>query len=169
MGYLVKLPTYEFASKVADFTWQEVLTAVERKVVSRQFAIEHAMAKLAVMDEYPDALVELASLSKSDDIHPFIDELAEGEDSVSNVNEKLLFLVLSWLFETKDTYDDPLSVVEEIYADFDYPDSISGFIRYMPSDEPDLGSFEKNSARLIDKWKSFIDDQSEVYDLRKQV
>lgn len=163
MGYLVKLPTYEFASSLASFTWKEVLTAIERQFVSRQFAIDHALAKLAVMDEYPDALVELASLSKGDDIHPFIDELAVSDESTSDTDSKLLFLVLSWLFKTKDSYDDPLAVVEEIYADFDYPESISGFIRYMPSEEPDLGSVESNCARLVEKWKSFIDEQSEVY------
>lgn len=163
MGYLHKFPTYEFASKIVCFNWREVLTAIERQFVSRQFAIDFAMAKLAVLDEYPDALVDLASLNKNDDIHPFIDNLAVLDEAPNDAEEKLLYFVLAWLYETKDSYDDPLSIVEEVYADFDYPEHISGFIKYMPSDEPDLGSVEKNCARLVEMWNHFLEEQSVIY------
>ncbi|MBE0367039.1 DUF2247 family protein [Pseudoalteromonas aurantia] len=163
MGYLVTLPTYEFAVRLASYSWGELLSAVERQIVSRQFVIEHAMAELIVMEKYPDALLELASLNKGDDIHPYIDDLVENEVSVSDVDEKVLFLVLSWLFETKELYDEPLAIVEEIYADFDYPECISGFIRYMPSEEPSLGTVEENKLRLIGKWESYIDEKYREY------
>ena len=161
MGDLIKLVPYEFASKRVTLTWAEILTAIKRKMVARQFAIEWAMAELAVKDQYPTALLELASLSKNDDIYPFIEQLAEQQQLINN--DKLLFLVLSWLYETKDSYDDPLAVVETIYADFNYPSSICEFVRYMPCDEADLGCADKNHQRLIDKWKSFIDQQSQVF------
>jgi hypothetical protein len=43
-----------------------------------------------------------------------------------------IFLLLSFLFEHQENYDDPLEIVEELYADFNYPEEISSLVRYMP-------------------------------------
>jgi len=158
MGYLTHLLSYEFVSKRVDMAWSEVLNAIEKQFASRQFAIEYAMAELLLVDEYPQALLELASLDKGDDIHPYIDELAAMEPVLpeKECSDKLLYLVLAWLHEHIENYPDPLGVIEEVYADFDYPEQISGFVRYMPLEEPDLGSVEKNNARLYEKWKLYL-------------
>lgn len=161
MDYLKTLPSHEFASKLIKLTWHDVWGAVSRKIVSRQFAVEHALSEWERLDEYPDVLVDLASLGKGGDIHPYIDELVAMEQGQpeNEGNEKLLYLVLSWLYETRDSYSDSLEIVEQVYADFDYPEKIEGFVRYMPSDEPDLGSVEKNRARLFEKWAHYLSEQ----------
>ncbi len=38
--------------------------------------------------------------------------------------------------ENRETVEDPFAVVEELYADFDYPEEIAGFVRYMPPEDP---------------------------------
>jgi hypothetical protein len=48
-------------------------------------------------------------------------------------------------------------MVEAIYADIDYPNKIASLVRYMPTVEPDLGSSEKNTARIYDYWESYLD------------
>jgi hypothetical protein len=50
--------------------------------------------------------------------------------------------------ENKDSYSDPLVLVEQLYADFNYPETIASFVRYMPSEEPDLGYLELNEVHL---------------------
>ncbi|WP_250655932.1 DUF2247 family protein [Alkalimarinus coralli] len=165
MEYLASLLTYNFVSSLVKVSWREILLAVQRQFVSREFAIQAAMVELELLDEYPDQLLDLASLDKTNDIHPYIDELASMEQELDEeaCSRKWLFLILAWVYEHRESYSDPLGVVEQVYADFDYPEAIEGFVRYMPSEEPDLGSTEKNVARLFEKWGAFLEIEKESY------
>lgn len=59
-----------------------------------------------------------------------------------------MYILLHWVFEHKEYYEDPLREVEFIYADFDFPKSIVNFVRYMPTDQPLLSTVEANIERL---------------------
>ena len=74
-----------------------------------------------------------------------------------------MYVLLKWLYEHKKDYDDPLNVVEIIYDDFSFPDSIASFVRYAPMKEPDLGSVEKNTARLFLHWEHFLKEQQQKW------
>ena len=82
---------------------------------------------------------------------------------VFEAEAKWLYVLLSWIYENRSDFDDALQAVEQVYADFDYPQSIESFVRYMPSDEPSLGSIEKDTERLYKKWDSYLSSQSETY------
>jgi hypothetical protein len=45
---------------------------------------------------------------------------------------KWLYLQLKAAYADRERLNDPLGVVEEIYADFGYPPAIAPFVRYMP-------------------------------------
>jgi hypothetical protein len=72
-------------------------------------------------------------------------------------------LVLAWIYEHRGAFLDPLQTVEEVYADFGYPERIAGFVRYMPMDGPDLGSREANEQRLMERWKEYLDATAPTY------
>jgi len=84
--------------------------------------------------------LELATVGK-DEAHR-VGELLESlaslngpADDGSSI-EKWLYLVLAWLFEHRAEFEEPLSQVEVVYSDFDYPASIEGFVRYIPLRTP---------------------------------
>ncbi len=62
----------------------------------------------------------------------FVDEPAERRARL------WLFLALAYVFDRREEFEDPLAVVEELYALFEYPDEIQGLVRYMsvPVGEP---------------------------------
>jgi hypothetical protein len=64
-----------------------------------------------------------------------------------------LFLVLSALLENQSSFEDPLGIIELLYADFDYPEEIQGFVRFMPepSGQPPIG-VEGIKAR----WREYV-------------
>jgi len=157
---------YEYVAKKSKFSWQEIVYGISNKILSSNAAVEHAMKEFEAIDDYPDALLELASLKKGDPIHPYVDDLANAEEKedAKSIQGKWLYLLLAWIYENKDGFTDPLQLVEQVYADFDYPESIEPFVRYMPSDEPSLGSVEKDTARLYEKWNSYLLGQSEFYE-----
>jgi hypothetical protein len=70
---------------------------------------------------------------------------------------------LDWLFNNRENYSDTLDLVVQIYSNFDYPENIAEFIRYMPSDDLDLGSLELNEGRLYEKWKEYLEHEKDRF------
>jgi hypothetical protein len=146
-------------------TWREVLFGLTEELLDPAAPTELAAEQLANEERSDPTLIELAGLSSGEDARAYVDKLAahEPEEPVEEIRAKWLCLVLASIFEHRNEYDDPFRAVEEVYADFDYPARITGFIRYMPSEEPDLGSRQLNEARLYDKWKSYFQECSKKY------
>ena len=65
---------------------------------------------------------------------------------------KWTYLELKAAYEVRDRLKDPLGVVEQIYADFDYPEAVSAFVRYMP---PPPGAHTGEDA-LYDRWAKYL-------------
>jgi hypothetical protein len=62
---------------------------------------------------------------------------------------------LAWLLEHKQAYEDPLQRVEEVYADFGYPETIRHLVRYMPAGEAST-VLETGEARLYREWEAYV-------------
>lgn len=65
---------------------------------------------------------------------------------------KWTYLELKAAFELRECLADPLGVVEQIYADFDYPAAVAEFVRYMP---PPPGAPTGEGA-LYDRWSDYL-------------
>lgn len=153
---------YDFVSNKVKLTWTDILYAIKSNLLSPDSAIAHAVVQISKTEEHNQVLFDLASLFDGESIQPYLDQLASLEEGLdeSELNEKWLYLLLDWIFENKDKYTDPLGMVEEIYADFNYPESIISFVRYMPSDGPFLETTELNELQLYQKWKKYLSEQS---------
>ena len=152
----------DFVAAHARLTWREVQYGIETQLLDPSTPVELAVRQLGHEDESSPELLELASLGPND---PFGDELkalaaTEPVLDAEHAREKLLYLSLAWVYDNRASFDDPLQLVEMIYADFEYPADVATFVRYMPSDTPDLGSREANEQRLVDRWKAYLDDTS---------
>lgn len=80
---------------------------------------------------------------------------SSGKEGESMERAWLVFSVSLAYILRKDLLD-PLQVIEEIYADFNYPEELVGFIRYMPMQGPNLGSREANENRMFERWRSWV-------------
>jgi hypothetical protein len=56
-----------------------------------------------------------------------------------------------------------IAIVEEIYSDFDCPQEITAFVRYMPMKGSDLKNREQNEARMFDCWKKYLDQAAKQF------
>lgn len=144
--------------KHVSLSWQELKYAVDNNIIKADSIIKHA---IFILDEgiigY-DIVLELAILDIYDDTTDQITKLIdlEEEQDIEDIKAKWLYLILWVLYQKRNEYNNALEIVEEIYCEFDYPPSISTFVRYMPSDESDLGNYEVNEARMYDKWKQYL-------------
>lgn len=165
MSTLSIMLSYDYICSNSKITWRDIRYGIERKYLQSKAAIEHARKLVFESDECGEKIFELASLSFEESSVPLLDEIVEtlAESDSEELNDKWLFLILKWVYEHKEEFNDPLTIVEYIYSDFDAPYQIANLIRYNSSDEPDLGSKELNEARMIKKWGNYIEQQTSIY------
>lgn len=157
---------YAYINKAIDMNWYDIFFAIENGFLSYQAAIEHASLELGRDESAPQAVLDLAILSYNEalfpnSIHPYIDELANQitEKEKIKTKDKIMYVLLKWVYEHRSDYDDPLRVIEFIYDDFNFPKTIASFVRYLPMQGSNLGSIEKNTSRLFEYWKQFLNEQ----------
>lgn len=157
-----KIMPLSFVCSRVDLTWPDLLWGCEQQRIDYSNAADMAVDKLAQGVDDPDVL-EIAVIGKSDiyEVKKLVQKLAERypERDESEIKQKWLYLTLFWLYENRADFNDPLAEVENIYTDFDYPEDIKDFVRYMPiSDgyDPEQHSIEDNRARLFDNWKRYV-------------
>ncbi|WP_408606463.1 DUF2247 family protein [Haloplasma contractile] len=66
------------------------------------------------------------------------------------------------MYNNKNNYSDPLGIVELVYEDFEYTNSIFSLIRSMPSDELGLGTKNLNEERLYKRWRLYLENSQSV-------
>ena len=145
-------------------TWSDVLWGYKRQLLGWSTVVDFAIARMSA--EASDPLeIELAGLQKSEThrVGELLQELASKEKtSDSELSKyKWLYLSLVSLFESRATVSDPLGEVETIYADFDYPSEITGFVRYMPVTDgydPSRHSKAENEERLFEQWRLYLNN-----------
>ena len=154
----LEIPLSFIEAQLGEATWRDIQFGLEQDLVSPEAARDLALKQLEHADPSP-ALLDLATSDGSAVILPLVHQLAQTEPGDDDVKDRWLFLALAWLFERRNELEDPLEAIEIAYADFDYPEKIAGFVRYMPSEEPDLGDPAKNRDRLLGRWERFLHDE----------
>jgi hypothetical protein len=156
---------YHFLRSRVRMSWREMRFGLANDLLDPHAPVDLAVDQVTELAEPSAALLELAGASKNEPTSDLVEDLANDEAprSDNEIRDKWLYLVLAWLYEHRGEYPDPLQRVEEVYADFGYPEQIAKFVRYMPMEGPDLGSREANEGRLFDRWKRYLDEVAPTY------
>lgn len=149
---------YNYVVSHVNLTWNDLLFAVKHGLMTRKSAVEHAEYNINQEEEISQKVIDLAWEDSEEVIPLYLEELSKLEHNDSNSNQKFLFLLLNWIFEHREQFTDPLGMVETIYADFDYPEEITSFVRYMPSQYSLSNSMDLNLERLYHNWKMYLED-----------
>lgn len=147
-----------FIRSRSHLTWREVEFGLQNGWLRDGTAIDLAIHRVAAGDDSPD-VVELASvlLHEKYKVPQILRRLAERDPEYSK--DKWLFLLLAWLYEHRDAVEEPLAVVEELYADFDYPEEMASFVRYMPPQDPS----RVGEPYLLDAWRRYLETAGRSY------
>ena len=153
---------YSFVRERLRLSWRDALWGYEHQLIGWSAIVDLATERLSAGSDDP-LEIELASLTKMEtyQVGDLLRKLASAsleEDGVL-AQRKWLYLLLAWLFENKKSVPDPFGEVEAIYADFDYPPEIEGFVRYMPVTDgydPSAHTKDENENRLFGKWRVYL-------------
>lgn len=151
---------YRFIRDRTRLSWRDIHFGLVTELLDPKAPVAFAIDQVGELEESPAALLDLAGLGEDEPMMEFVERLAESEPgrSEDEIRRKWLYLVLASIYERRHEYSDPLQRVEEVYADFGYPEQVASFVRYMPMVGPDLGSREANERRLFERWKQYIDE-----------
>jgi hypothetical protein len=79
----------------------------------------------------------------------------------------LIYLAMSFAYEQYASNEinakSLLSILEFLYADFDYPKEMKAFIRYMPSEGPFFATVEENEFKMIEDLRNYLDSTREIH------
>jgi len=160
---------YLFAKEKAVLNWNDILVGIKNNFFDFSVAIDYAIDELENCEKSDENILELAILSFGSafqhSIFPYINDLA-NKVSINIKNDtknKLMYILLFWVYENKDLYDDALQIVEIIYDDFDFPPNIRGFVRYLPTEYPVLDTQEMAIETLYKNWENYIKSESKKW------
>lgn len=110
----------------------------------------------------PSAMKELSYLLRDE-----IDRVPELVDQLDNdcpptdfgPSRVWLFLVLALAWERRKDAPDGLGSIEHIYADFDYPEEMEGFVPFLPAPEGQ----PTGVAALEERWRSYLEDRQREF------
>lgn len=161
-------PTLEFCLGAAPLTWKDVVWAVEKGIFGWRDVQKFALVNLGnERSSTFDIDNQIVGLGKNDasEIMRLGQSAASSECESEDIPDRWRFLLLKWVYEKRDSFTHPLGVVEELYAEFGYPEDMESFVSFLPpSDgwEPMKHSASENEARLFEKWRVYVETRRET-------
>ena len=93
------------------------------------------------------------------------DRLLPGSKDWNLEIRRLKYVILNYLRSTTKDNNELLEKVEEVYADFNYPQDMDEFIAYMPAKGSVLmNSIEENNKRMINNLDNFLELEKKELD-----
>ncbi|HEV8421134.1 MAG TPA: DUF2247 family protein [Actinomycetota bacterium] len=140
---------------------EDVRYGFERGWLRPQTVIEWAVHQVEKNESDP-IVIDIASLlmDEIDRVPAALDQL-DSPDRIHDPrssSRKWLYLQLRAAYEKRRDLADPLGVVETIYSDFDYPQTLEGFVRYMPLRPGD----DPGEVALLQRWAAYLKAEQEA-------
>ena len=154
-----KYKLFDFTKIVKNinyWSWQELTWGQRKHIIRNRDIIEYAKYVLEEDIKGFNEVLELSIADEDEDITSLLVQLANLDkvETDEAIQEKWQYAILLDLYNNQDSYDNVYENIENIYADFDYPEDMASFIGYMPS----------SSGRSIEEsWKMYLNDKSEQF------
>lgn len=152
--------------------WVLVYYGINRDILNIDIAHEFACRQLECNEHISEQELELCwNIKNRQDILELIRQIlntcGNWEKLQEKAKDKIRIAIIINLRDTEKDIDRLLEKIEIVYANFDYPADMEGFISYMPSKDGYDSSkhkFEENKYYLLSKLDDFIKKKSKNMD-----
>ncbi len=110
--------------------------------------------------------MDLAALLADDvaEVPTLAKRLERGSASDAELRRVWAYLLADCVYQNRSRLRDPHHVLEQLYADLDYPEEWRSLIRWMPA-EPGQ---QRGMAALDERWRAYVSAESEHYKSRRR-
>jgi|26BtaG_2_1085354.scaffolds.fasta_scaffold16958_2 hypothetical protein len=163
--------SFEFLDSLS-LTWNDISWSYKNNILDLEY-VEHYVNNLLNSGNDTDfnlsVYLDFAEGSEYD-VASRMDNLFKilSENKKDIISKRWLYIILKYIYITRNSYENPFQLIDDIYADFDYPTDIESFVSYMPINENDLACREnENGLSLLKKnWERYLQEfEEENYDL----
>jgi hypothetical protein len=154
----LKIP-FAYAEKTIQMNWHDISFAIGNRYFDNEAAIEYA--KMVISDDHANEneLIDLLCLSPHEISYggllpELVFKLARevSAEDKERTKDKILYLLLHWLYDKKDDFAEPLTTIQVIWDDFGFPESIKHLIGYMPPKDPSKVGIDA----IFDNWYEYL-------------
>lgn len=135
----IKISNDFFKKNSVVLSFNDLLFLFDEGIIEPKTIVEYAFYVFSEKKNENIAIVELASLFENEyyKIKNILEAnlLYQSDEVQINLNKKIMYLLLLWFYQNKNSIKDISEMIDLLYSDFDYPEEISHLISYMPIDE----------------------------------
>lgn len=155
--------SFEFLDSLS-LTWSDISWSYRMNIIDSEY-VEHFVNNL--LNSGDDTNFNLSiyfdvTEGSKYDVTNKMDNLFKllSESQKDTISRRWVYIVLKYIYITRNSYENPFQLIDEIYADFDYPTDIESFISYMPINEDDFEytESESGSSLLRRYWKRYLQE-----------
>lgn len=153
---------YEYAMNLVDLNWNDILYAIEQGYFSAKDAVECAKTEISRGNVFHE-VYDLAGLNPSikdfdELVHEYVIDFSHRVPKKKKIDseEKIMYVLLSWGFDHRDEYEDPLCFVEKIFENFDSPVAISEFTVNLPDNDDDSITIDQEMDIFYENWSNYL-------------
>lgn len=149
---------FELIKNIVPLNWDDISWGYHKQLLGWKDVVDYAN-NIVINGSDNEYIFELSMINHSN-LSELNDLLAKlGNPLINYDNSKWLYILLLQLFNNRNNIADALGEVEKIYEEFDYPEEIKSFVRYMPASDnydPSKHTLEENKRRLYFHWEQYL-------------
>lgn len=138
----------QFILQKAALTLADLQWAFDQGIIGAQAVVDVASA-LAASGDSSEVILALAHLTHAElpDVRAMM-AVKLDDEARANAKAKWLWLIVSWLYDTERDLEALFRELEQLYADYGYPEEMRPFGPYSPAYEGRRDPSEVRSALL---------------------
>ena len=164
------LVPYNYFFSLVKLNWNDILFAIENNYLTHQDAREYASMELSNnIDNSPQDIIDLVCLTPEEIkkfphlIYPHINNLVKDipEEEKQETKDKVMYIILSCIFENREKFKNPLRLAQLIYAQFDYPQSLNEIAGYISIGTDCFLAFphEPSEEEIMKNWANYLEKE----------
>lgn len=153
----LKIP-FSYVKKNILLNWYDILFLINNEYIDKSSAIEYAIDNISISSN--DRIMYLACANEFDiydDLYlKTISDLADilPEETKRESNNKILYLVLSWLYSNRLSLEDPIHILDIVFDDFEFPPLLQSTIDYLHT----LDKTSKYKEQACYMWQELLNE-----------
>jgi len=108
-------------------SWEHICFGIKKGFLKEYAAVLHACSRLQ-LGHSSERIIELAGLSKDENVWTILNQICQQGHTSDKIKKSWALILLEAIYRDRDIILEPLSLVEWVYSELDYPEVLRPFL-----------------------------------------